>query len=225
MRLHVTRQLAHVTRMWTAVCLLAMTVTGMSSSTAFADDYTMLVMGDSISAAYGLNERDGWVSLAEQQLRAEGHDVSIINASISGDTTVGGLRRLPDALERFQPDLLIIELGGNDGLRGYPTKSMQKNLQDMAQLAQDSGARVLILGMMIPSNYGQAYLRLFGKAFVDAAKTSGSDFIAFLLEPIAEDRNYFQSDGIHPSAEAQPLLVDHVMPKLLQILQEEKEAS
>lgn len=185
---------------------------------AHAANYTILVMGDSISAAYGLNEREGWVYLAEQELIAEGYDVKLVNASISGDTTGGGLRRLPDALQRFTPDLLIIELGGNDGLRGYPPKSMQKNLEDMAVLAQNAGADVLIQGMMIPSNYGQAYLTMFANAFVKAAENTSSALLPFLLEPIAEERDYFQPDGIHPTAEAQPLLVAHTLPLIKQFL-------
>ncbi len=189
---------------------------------AQANTYTAMVVGDSISAAYGLREEDGWVALAEQKLRDQGFDVSMVNASISGDTTAGGLRRLPDALERFKPDLLIIELGGNDGLRGYNPGNMQQNIEDMANLALESDARVLILGMLIPSNYGQAYLRRFSQAFVESAANTDSDFVPFLLEPIAQDRNYFQSDGIHPTADAQPLLVDHVMPALLKIIESEQ---
>lgn len=169
-------------------------------------------MGDSISAAYGISEQDGWVSLAETQLQKEGFDVTFTNASISGDTTGGGLRRLPDALDRFDPDLLVIELGGNDGLRGYPTNALQQNLESMAAIATEHGAQVLIQGMMIPSNYGAAYLRLFAKAFEEAATKTNSLFLPFLLQPIAQDRNYFQSDGIHPTAEAQPLLMLHTLP-------------
>ncbi|MFK7858686.1 MAG: arylesterase [Granulosicoccus sp.] len=205
------------------IILIAITLlSAVSLQTARADTFTALVVGDSISAAYGLRESEGWVALAEQQLRDKGHDVTLVNASISGDTTVGGLRRLPDALERFDPDLLIIELGGNDGLRGYPTNAMQKNIEDMARLAHDSDASVLILGMLIPSNYGQAYLKKFAQAFADAAANTDSEFIPFLLEPIAQDRNYFQADGIHPTAEAQPLLVEHVMPALIEILETEQ---
>lgn len=182
------------------------------SSGARAEGYNVLVVGDSISAAYGISEQDGWVSLAEKQLREEGFDVNFTNASISGDTTGGGLRRLPGALDRFNPDLVIIELGGNDGLRGYPTNAMQKNLESMATIAKTFGADVLIQGMMIPSNYGAAYLRLYAKAFETAATNTGSLFLPFLLEPIAQDRNNFQSDGIHPTAEAQPLLMLHTLP-------------
>lgn len=179
-----------------------------------AHAYTGLVIGDSIGAAYGLAEADGWVALTEARLQEDHPDVSLINASISGDTTGGGLRRLPDALQRFEPDLVIIELGGNDGLRGYPPNAMRQNLADMATLAQDAGAEVLFLGMMIPSNYGSAFTKQFTDAFVQAADDTGSDLVPFLLEPIATERAYFQSDGIHPTADAQPYLVDHVMPTL-----------
>lgn len=182
------------------------------SATARADDYTVLIMGDSISAAYGLNMEDGWVHLAEERLREEGLEVSFVNASISGETTVGGLRNLPAALDRFDPDLLVIELGGNDGLRGYPPQSIEANLTAMAELAEAHGAETLIMGMMIPSNYGQAYLKLFAKAFAEAAENSGSRFLPFFLEPIATERSYFQPDGIHPTAEAQPLLMEHALP-------------
>ena len=122
------------------ILVALVTVSSMAFSQARADTFTAMVVGDSISAAYGLRESDGWVALAEEQLREQGHDVTMINASISGDTTGGGLRRLPDALARFEPDLLIIELGGNDGLRGYPPKSMQQNIEDMATLALNADA-------------------------------------------------------------------------------------
>jgi len=203
-----------------AVVRFLLIVTFLSTATAHADSYKVLVMGDSISAAYGLNEKDGWVYLAEQRFKEGGHDVTFTNASISGDTTVGGLRRLPDALKRFDPDLLVIELGGNDGLRGYPPKSMQQNLQDMAELAQVHGADVLILGMLIPSNYGPAYLKMFTQAFEEAAAQSSSTLLPFLLEPIAQNRDYFQPDGIHPTAQAQPLLVDHVAPYLEEFIKQ-----
>ena len=211
-------------RLISTLRIILISVTVMASGmfhAAKADTFTALVVGDSISAAYGLREDQGWVALAKQQLIDKGFEVDFINASISGDTSVGGLRRLPAALERFNPDLLVIELGGNDGLRGYPTNAMQENLENMALLAQERGTRVLILGMMIPSNYGQAYLQKFSQAFVDAAANTDSDFVPFLLEPIAQDRSYFQPDGIHPTADAQPLLADHVMPSLLDILESE----
>lgn len=205
---------------FTAIVRFVLILAFLSATVARADTYNVLVMGDSISAAYGLNEQNGWVYLAEQQLKERGHDVSFTNSSISGDTTAGGLRRLPDALIRFDPDLLVVELGGNDGLRGYPPKSMQQNLQAMSELGQTHGADVLIVGMQIPSNYGPAYLRMFINAFEEASRQSGSTLLPFLLEPIAQNRDYFQSDGIHPTAEAQPLLVDHVMPYLEEFIKQ-----
>ena len=163
--------------------------------------------------------------LTEQALR-ERHpdaDVELINASISGDTTRGGLSRLPDALGRFEPDLVVIELGGNDGLRGNPPANMQRNIEDMARLSTEAGAEVLILGMMIPSNYGAAFTKLFSDSFAKAAEATDSALVPFLLEPIAEDRAWFQSDGIHPTAEAQPLLVEHVLPAFEAELEEHLE--
>lgn len=179
-----------------------------------AQAFTALVVGDSISAAFGLNEKDGWVQLVEDRLREELPDIEFINASISGDTSDGGVRRLPKALKRFAPDLLIIELGGNDGLRGYSPKQLQSNLETMSRMAQDAGAEVLLLGMMIPSNYGSAYTKLFSSAFKKAADATGAALVPFLLEPIAGDRSLFQPDGIHPTAAAQPLLAEHVLPAL-----------
>jgi len=197
------------------------------ASSARASDYTVLVMGDSISAAYGLDEKDGWVRLAEQQLEEDGFAVEFINASISGETTVGGLRNLSSAMERFNPDLLIIELGGNDGLRGYPPNSIAKNLESMALLAKEQGTNTLILGMMIPTNYGQAYLKLLAKSFVTAAENSDSQLLPFFLEPIArdKDRSYFQTDGIHPTAAAQPILMHYVLPLIKENLPNEHRES
>ncbi len=194
-------------------CLATLLLPGLSTAA------TVLVVGDSISAAYGIDESAGWVALAEEELRADYPDIDFVNASISGDTTSGGLRRLPDALERFEPDLVVLELGGNDGLRAYPVAQMEDNLEAMAALSQEAGADVLILGMMIPSNYGPAYTASFGQAFVDAADATDSALVPFFLEPIAADRGAFQSDGIHPTAAAQPLLVEHAMPALREALE------
>jgi len=138
---------------------------------------TILVIGDSLSAAYGLDEADGWVSLAEATLQEQYPDINIVNASISGDTTEGAVRRLPMALERFEPDILIIELGGNDGLRGYPLKKMTENLQSLAEMGNQAGASVLILGMRIPSNYGPVYTEKFAEAFAEAAKASDAELV------------------------------------------------
>jgi len=181
---------------------------------------TVLVVGDSIGAGYGLEEHERWVQLLETKLRKKQPDLDVINASISGDTTSGGLARLPSALERFKPSIVIIELGGNDGLRGYPVKQMQKNLESMSTLAQEAGAQVLVAGMLIPSNYGAAYLQRFSDAFVKAAENTNASLLPFLLEPIAAERDYFQKDGIHPNAQAQPLLADHVFQSLQTLFDE-----
>lgn len=192
------------------------------NANALGDGPVVMVVGDSLSAAYGLSERDGWVNLAEEALSERWPGVQMVNASISGDTTAGGMRRLPAALERFEPDLVIIELGGNDGLRAYPTDAMRDNLIGMAEAAQDSGATALIFGMMIPSNYGPAYTESFSAAFGEAANATGALLLPFFLEPIAMDRSYFQRDGIHPTAEAQPLLLEHVLPLIEQALEQAK---
>jgi len=185
-----------------------------SSFSGSAYAATVLVVGDSISAAYGMDESKGWVALAQQALQPTYPDIKLVNASISGDTTEGGLRRLPAALERFNPDVLIIELGGNDALRGYSLKKVRENLETLAALGREAGAQVLLLGMRIPSNYGPAYTEQFAQSFVDAAQASESELVPFFLEPIALDKSMFQPDGIHPSAEAQPLLLKLVLEKL-----------
>ena len=176
---------------------------------------TVLVVGDSISAAYGLPERDGWVQLANDQFSDE---VTFVNASISGDTTSGGLARLPEALERFNPSVVVIELGGNDGLRGYSLKDMRENLTAMIDASETAGASVLLLGMEIPSNYGTAYTRRFAQIFQKVADSTGVALVPFFLEPIATNRDFFQRDGVHPTAEAQPLLVEHVIPALKSLI-------
>lgn len=197
--------------------LLALLVLGFSFC-APASAQSVLVIGDSISAAYGLDEKDGWVQLAQEQLKPTYPDIEFINASISGDTTEGALRRLPGALKRFEPDVVIIELGGNDGLRGYPLKKIQENLQILANLATEANATALILGMRIPSNYGPAYTEKFAQTFVDAAAASGAELLPFFLEPIATDIAYFQKDGIHPTASAQPLMLKPVLEILAPML-------
>ena len=202
-----------------AVAFRATAALACLAAPALAQSATVLVVGDSLSAAYGIDTEDGWVALAEEALREDFPELEMVNASISGDTTDGGLRRLPDALERFEPDVVVIELGGNDGLRAYPVERMRANLVDMAEAAQEAGAETLILGMMIPANYGPVYTEAFGAAFAEAAEATGSDLVPFFLEPIADDRSAFQRDGIHPTAEAQPLLVEHTLPALRDVLE------
>ena len=179
---------------------------------------TLLVLGDSISAAFGLDTRQGWVSLLEQRLAAEGFDYQVVNASVSGDTSAGGLARLPTLLAEHRPDLLIVELGGNDGLRGQPPAQLQQNLAGIIQQSQKAGAKVLILGMKLPPNYGLRYTTAFAEVFLKVASDTGAALVPFLLEGAAGVPSMVQSDGIHPTAEAQPRLLDNVWPMLKPLL-------
>ena len=179
---------------------------------------TLLVLGDSISAAFGLDTRQGWVSLVEQRLAAEGFDYQVVNASVSGDTSAGGLARLPTLLAEHRPDLLIVELGGNDGLRGQAPAQLQQNLAAMVQQARKAGTRVLILGMKLPPNYGLRYTTAFAEVFPQVAKEQDVASVPFLLEGAAGLPLMTQADGIHPTAAAQPRLLDNVWPVLKPLL-------
>ncbi|USD22656.1 arylesterase [Microbulbifer variabilis] len=173
---------------------------------------TLLVLGDSISAAYGINEEQGWVQLLQERLQEKGKKVRVINASISGETTSGGLTRLPRLMQEHNPRWLIVELGGNDGLRGYPPQSLQRNLMEMVKLAKNSGVEVLLLGMRIPPNYGRAYTNAFAAVYPKVAKSEQVGLVPFFLETVALEDGAMQSDGIHPTAKAQPALLEHVWP-------------
>ena len=173
---------------------------------------TVLVVGDSISAAYGMSLEQGWVALLEQRLKSDYPGLRAINASISGDTSAGGLRRLPQLIEAHRPDLLILELGGNDGLRGYPVNQLQDNLQRMVALAGAAGSRVLVLPMEIPPNYGPRYTRAFRETFRLAAAAEHAALGPFPLQDIATDPALMQEDGIHPTVDAQPRLVENLLP-------------
>jgi acyl-CoA thioesterase-1 len=179
---------------------------------------TVLVLGDSISAAYGMSLEQGWVSLIESRLRESFATARVVNASISGDTSSGGLRRLPALLTEHEPDLLVIELGGNDGLRGYPTSGLRDNLVSMASLAKATGAAVLILPMEMPPNYGSRYTSAFRKAFVDAARETGAELGPFPLDNVATHPELMQNDGIHPTVEAQALIADRLLPAITAML-------
>lgn len=181
----------------------------------------LLVLGDSISAAYGMSLQDGWVALLEQRLaEEEGMRVEMINASISGETTDGGRRRLPALLAEHRPDALIIELGGNDGLRGYPVNRLRGNLVSMASAAAGAGADVLILPMEIPPNYGSRYAADFRDTFSAAARESGARLGPFMLEDIATESGLMQDDGIHPTREAQAVIVDNLLPSIVELLRQ-----
>ncbi|MEO1078153.1 MAG: arylesterase [Pseudomonadota bacterium] len=185
---------------------------------ANAAEASVLVLGDSISAAFGMALEQGWVALLAQRLNADGAERPVINASISGDTSAGGLRRLPALLAEHRPKLLIIELGGNDGLRGYPTGELRENLTRMADLGREAGAEVLLLPMEIPPNLGSRYTRAFRQTFRDAAAASDSRLGPFILQDIATQPELMQEDGIHPSIEAQPMIVDHLQTVVEEML-------
>lgn len=179
---------------------------------------TLLVLGDSISAAFGLDTRQGWVSLLEQRLAAEGFDYQVVNASVSGDTSAGGLARLPTLLAEHQPQLVIVELGGNDGLRGQPPAQLQQNLAAIIQSARASGARVLLLGMQLPPNYGARYNALFSQVYADVAGAAQVPLLGFFLDGVGGVPALMQGDGIHPNAAAQPRLLDNLWPQLKPLL-------
>ena len=173
---------------------------------------TVLVLGDSISAAYGIQREQGWVQLLEERLAGVDPGYRVVNASISGDTTGGGLARLPAALETHDPALVIIELGGNDGLRGYPVPSIKRNLEQLVQLAGADGRGVLLVGMQIPPNYGHRYTGAFRSLFEEVAAESGIAVVPSFLEDVGVQPGLMQNDGIHPNARAQPLLLDTLWP-------------
>ncbi|HBO12335.1 MAG TPA: arylesterase [Halieaceae bacterium] len=182
------------------------------------DERRLLVLGDSISAAYGLSLEEGWVALAGAALAGRGLAVDVVNASISGETSAGGRRRLPALLETHDPDAVVIELGGNDGLRGYPVAQLRENLAAMAEAAQASGARVLLLPMEIPPNYGPRYTGAFRDSFPRVAEETGASLGPFPLEAVATDPALMQADGIHPTAAAQPRIVETLLPALEAVL-------
>ena len=172
----------------------------------------VLVLGDSISAGFGIEASESWVTLLEQRLAEEGYGYPVVNASISGDTTGGGLRRLPRALELHQPVAVIIELGGNDGLRGYPVELVQKNLEGMVKLSQEAGAQVMLFGMKIPPNYGASYTQAFAAIYPSVAKENEAAYmdIDFLMKAVSLNPELMLADRIHPNAQAQPLILQNV---------------
>ena len=175
---------------------------------------TLLVVGDSISAGLGLDTSQGWVSLLEQRLKAQGTSYKVVNASISGDTSAGGLARLPALLSGEKPQVVVIELGGNDGLRGLPLLQMQQNLTAMVSASQQAGAKVLLLGMRLPPNYGERYNQAFSQVFQHVAEVNKVALVPFFLGGVGGVANMMQPDGIHPAAVAQPRLLDNMWPQL-----------
>lgn len=175
-------------------------------------------MGDSLSAAYGLDVSQGWVALLQARLKARGYDYTVVNGSVSGETTEGGLTRLPEELNHAKPQIVILELGANDGLRGLPLKTMQHNLERMIALSSQAGAKVLLLGILLPPNYGPQYTQGFADAYKELAKRHALPFLPFLLAGVAEHRGMLQADGLHPVAKAEPKVLENVWPKLEPLL-------
>ncbi len=211
---HFVRAGSHTGRL-----LVTLAVVTLSQHTLPAHaDNTLLVIGDSISAAYGMDLEQGWVALLEQRLAAQQPPWRVANASISGDTTGGGVRRLPALLETHKPAVVIIELGGNDGLRGFPIPRMRDNLRAMVEAVQDSGARAVLLSMAIPPNFGKRYTDLFSASFEHVARVSGATVVPFILDGIATDSQLMQADGIHPTAAAQTLILNNVYPWLAPLI-------
>ena len=181
-------------------------------------DRTILVFGDSISAGYGLKAEEGWVSLLQKRLATQGYGYRVVNASVSGETTSGGSARLPRALGLHAPRVVVFELGANDGLRGLPLDVSRRSLAGMIEAAQASGAKVLILGMRIPPNYGARYTESFARMYADLAKQYQVPLVPFFMEKVALDGSLMQADGLHPTAAAQPLLLDTAWPALRRLL-------
>lgn len=197
-------------------CLLALVL--LPGQARAAAERTVLVMGDSLSAAYGLAPEQGWVALLGERLAEDRPGWKVANASVSGETTAGGASRIAGELQRHQPDVVVIELGANDGLRGLDLDQTRANLARMVEAAEAAGARVLLLGMRLPPNYGPEYTRQFEDNYRELAERHEIPLLPFLLEPIAMDRDAFQADNLHPVAEAQPRLLDHVWPALEPLL-------
>jgi len=212
------RWLAHCSAALAGAALLA----AMPSRAAVAPrSHTLVVVGDSLSAEFGLARGSGWVALLQARLARERPDETVVNASISGDTTAGGLARLPALLAQHKPGIVILELGGNDALRGLPLDTTRQNLDAMARLAKAAGAKVLIVGMQVPPNYGRSYGERFASLFAEVAKSEGTALVPFMLKGIADGPqadSMFQADRIHPLAKAHPIILDNVWPALEPLL-------
>jgi acyl-CoA thioesterase-1 len=198
-------------RKWTvaAVAVLEMTAAG----SAYSAPKTVLVVGDSLSAEYGLARGTGWVALLEQRLKRERIDARIVNASISGETTSGGRTRLPALLQQHKPDVVVLELGANDGLRGLPVPAAADNLRTMIQLSQQNKAKVLLVGMRMPPNYGRTYTERFAGMYKDLAGTYKVPLVPFMLDGVAQDAANFQGDRLHPLASAHPTILNNIWPQ------------
>ncbi len=193
-------------------------VVSVAANAADSKPATILIFGDSLSAAYGIAQDHGWASLLDARLKREKRNYSVANASISGETTSGGLSRMKQALDKHKPAITILELGANDGLRGLPVATMRKNLDEMIRLAQAAGSRVVLVGVRMPPNYGAEYNRAFEAAFTELAKERKTGLVPFFFEGFAEKREFYQPDNLHPTAAAQPMLLENVWKALKPML-------
>ena len=184
-----------------------------ASSSAYSAPKTVLVVGDSLSAEYGIARGAGWVALLEQKLKAENIPARVVNASISGETTIGGRTRLPALLDQHKPNIVVIELGANDGLRGLPVASAEGNLRAMVDMAQKKNAKVMLVGMRMPPNYGRAYTESFFKMFKKLSSDTKSPLVPFMLEGVADKPSLFQQDRMHPTAAAHPIILNNIWPQ------------
>ncbi|HEC59234.1 MAG TPA: arylesterase [Methylophaga sp.] len=196
--------------------LLVLTISLLLTKVTLAS--TLLVMGDSLSAAYNLRQEAGWVSLLENKLSTANPDIKIVNASVSGETTQGGLSRFTQLLAEHKPDWIILELGANDALRGYPLKKTTSNLETMIEQAQKAKAKVLLIGNRIPQNYGKRYTDMFFTLYENIANKYNVAYLPFMLENVALDKALMQDDGLHPNKEGQPLILQNIWPYLQPLL-------
>ena len=185
---------------------------------AIAANPKILIYGDSLSAAYGIPQQQGWAALLKEKLEHENLRFDVINASISGETTSGGLTRLARTIEQTKPQTIIIELGANDGLRGLPVKNMRDNLDAMIQLSKKSGIKVLLIGMRIPPNYGQKYTEEFSQTYVKLASQHKVPVVPFMLENVAAKPDLIQQDGLHPNTLGQPIILENIWPELQRLI-------
>jgi acyl-CoA thioesterase-1 len=191
-----------------------------ASASAYSAPKTVLVVGDSLSAEYGLARGSGWVALLDRRLKTDKVDAHIVNASISGDTTAGGRTRLPALLAQHRPDVVVLELGANDGLRGLPVKSAEDNLREMIAMARKAHARVLLVGMRMPPNYGRAYTERFAGMYQDLSKADKVPLVPFMLDGVAQAPANFQADRLHPLASAHPTILNNIWPKLAPLIEQ-----
>ena len=188
------------------------------SYSIIAETKKLLILGDSISAGYGIKESENWVRLLETSLKRDSFDIEIVNSSVSGDTTIGGLSRIKNDLDQYSPDLVLIELGGNDALRGYPIKQIKSNLNKIIDECIKAGSSPIIMQIRIPPNYGKNYVQAFESIYPEIAEENNLKLLSFLLQEVALRKDLMQLDGIHPNANAQPTIANQVRQELLDVL-------